>query len=202
MKIETVPVGLIETNCYLVLDENSRTLYVIDPGGDAGRICDAAKKFEFSKCIMLLTHYHIDHVAAAGAVARELNAETVFLRKEDHLYYFSPENHLLPYVPPAEDLPQVTDVLPEPCCFTLLALPGHTVGGAGFYCAAEKVLFAGDTIFSGSIGRTDFPGGDYDTLINSIRREILSLPDDIKIYPGHGGSTTVGAERVSNPYLS
>jgi glyoxylase-like metal-dependent hydrolase (beta-lactamase superfamily II) len=202
MKIATIPAGLLETNCYLVLDEATRTLYVIDPGGDAGKIIAAAGKYTFDKCVVLLTHYHIDHVAAAGAVAKELKVQQVFLRKEDHPYYYSPENHLLPYVPPAEDLPEVTDVLPEDCCFTLLALPGHTQGGGGFYCAAEKVLFAGDTIFDRSIGRTDFPGGDYDTLINSIRQEIFSLPDDVKIYPGHGGTTSVGAERTGNPYLS
>ncbi|MBQ9776795.1 MAG: MBL fold metallo-hydrolase [Lentisphaeria bacterium] len=202
MKIETLPAGLLETNCYLVTDDASRTLYVIDPGGDAEKLVSAAEKYTFERCVILLTHYHIDHVAAAGTAARELKAETVFLRKEDQPYYYSPENHLLPYVPPASDLPQVTDVLPEGCCFTLLELPGHTPGGAGFYCAAEKVLFAGDTIFASSIGRTDFPGGDYDTLINSIRQEIFSLPDEVTIYPGHGGATTVGAERVSNPYLS
>ena len=202
MKTETIPAGLLETNCYLVLDETSRTLYVIDPGGDAERIVAAARKFEFEKCYILLTHYHIDHVAAAGETAKQLNAAGTFLRKEDHPYYYSQENHLLPYVPPAYDLPQVTDVLPDGCCFALLELPGHTQGGAGFYCAAEKVLFAGDTIFERSIGRTDFPGGDYDTLIRSIRQEIFSLADDIKIYPGHGGTTTVGAERAGNPYLS
>ena len=202
MKIKTVPAGLLQTNCYQVLDEASKILYVIDPGGDAGFIAAAAGEFEFETCYILLTHYHIDHVAAAGEIAKQLNAAAVFLRKEDHPYYYSPENHLLPYVPPAEDLPTVTDVLPAGCCFTLLELPGHTQGGAGFYCAAEKVLFSGDTIFECSIGRTDFPGGDYETLIGSIRREIFPLADDVKIYPGHGGVTTVGAERAGNPYLS
>ena len=81
MKTETIPAGLLETNCYLVLDETSRTLYVIDPGGDAERIVAAARKFEFEKCYILLTHYHIDHVAAAGETAKQLNAAGTFLRK-------------------------------------------------------------------------------------------------------------------------
>ena len=100
MKIKTVPAGLLQTNCYLVLDEASKILYVIDPGGDAGYIAAAAGEFEFETCYILLTHYHIDHVAAAGEIAKQLNAAAVFLRKEDHPYYYSPENHLLPYVPP------------------------------------------------------------------------------------------------------
>ena len=201
MKIETLPVGMLETNCYLVLDEDKQICYIIDPGEDADRILAAVSGWAFERAVILLTHFHIDHVAAAGKVAAALNAGCVFLRREDHPYYYSPENHLLPYVPPAEDLPEVTDVLPDECCFTVLALPGHTEGGCGFYCAAEKVLFAGDTIFAGSIGRTDFPGGDYQALINSVRKEIFSLPDDVKIYPGHGPATSVGSERTTTPYF-
>ncbi len=202
MEIETLPVGLLETNCYLVRLPEKRRLYVIDPGGDAEEILRAAGRLEFDSSAILLTHAHVDHISAAGRVAEALSPDYIFLPVPDHEFYRSPENALPPYVPAAENLPEVTGSAIG-SDFTVLPLPGHTPGGCGFYFRdpPEPALFVGDTIFAGSIGRTDFPGGDHDTLLRSIRRQLLTLPDDLVLYPGHGPATTVGRERRLNPYI-
>ncbi len=200
MKIATIPVGLLETNCYLVFVEGSRTLYVIDPGADAGEILRQVRQFDFDRAAILLTHAHVDHIAAAGEVADGLGVDRVFLAPADHAFYRSPENALPPYIDAAENLPEPADFEPNDD-FSVIALPGHTPGGSGFLFRETPALFAGDTIFAGSVGRTDLPGGDPDALLHSIRTGIYPLPDDLVIHPGHGPVTTVGHERHTNPYI-
>ncbi len=201
--VKTIPVGSIATNCSLVFFEDEKVLLVIDPGADAADIIAAAKSFPFESARILLTHAHVDHISACGEVARALNVEKVEVASADAAMYASPENCFFPYFPPAKDLPPATVFAPLPCG-KVLDLPGHTMGGSGFLFddGKKQLLIAGDTIFCGSIGRTDLPGGDYETLISSIKNEILTLPDDIEIISGHGGSTTVGFERKHNPYLN
>ena len=201
--VKTFPVGSIATNCSLVFFEAEKLLLVIDPGADAKEIIAASKSFPFEKARILLTHAHVDHISACGEVARALNVEHVEVAPADAAMYNSPDNCFFPYFPPAKDLPPAADFSPLPCG-KILNLPGHTMGGSGFLLddGKRKILIAGDTIFCGSIGRTDLPGGDYETLINSIKNEILTLPDDVEIISGHGGSTTVGFERKHNPYLN
>ncbi len=200
MKITVLKVGPLETNCYLVQPNLSQKLYVIDPGGDSEVIIQSIKAFTYSQAIILLTHAHVDHIAASGKVAQALQLEEVYIASEDHEYYYSPYNALPPYIAVAKNLPKAVE-FPINSDFEVLRLPGHTPGGRGFLFRNEAVLFAGDTIFASSIGNTSFPGGDYPTLIQSIKTQILTLPDNITIYPGHGPKTTVGAERAHNPYL-
>ena len=201
--VKTFPVGSIATNCSLVFFEAEKLLLVIDPGADGAEIIAAAQSFPFKKARILLTHAHVDHISACGEVTRALNVEHVEVAPADAAMYASPENCFFPYFPAAKDLPPAADFSPLPCG-KILNLPGHTMGGSGFLLddGKKKLLIAGDTIFCGSIGRTDLPGGDYETLINSIKQEILTLPDDVEIISGHGGSTTVGFERKHNPYLN
>ncbi len=201
--VKTFPVGSIATNCSLVYFDDEKLLLVIDPGADAAEIIAAAKSFPFKKARILLTHAHVDHISACGEVAKALNVEKVEVAPADAEMYASPENCFFPYFPPAKDLPPATGFAPLPCG-KVLDLPGHTTGGSGFLFdnGKKQILIAGDTIFCGSIGRTDLPGGDYETLINSIKNEILTLSDDVEIISGHGGSTTVGFERKHNPYLN
>ena len=201
--VKTIPVGSIATNCSLVFFEDEKVLLVIDPGADAAEIIAASKSFPFESARILLTHAHVDHISACGEVARALNVEKVEVAPADAAMYASPENCFFPYFPPAKDLPPATGFASLPCG-KVLDLPGHTMGGSGFLFddGKKQILIAGDTIFCGSIGRTDLPGGDYETLISSIKNEILTLPDDIEIISGHGGSTTVGFERKHNPYLN
>ncbi len=194
----TEQVGLLEGNCYLV--PVGETLYIIDPGADAEIIVRRAREFECRERVILLTHAHVDHIGAVGAVARALNIKTVYLHRKDVDLYFSPANALPPWLPAAENLPQPDSTFASPD-FEILETPGHTPGGVCFYFKQYPVLFAGDTLFAGSIGRTDLPGGDHQQLIESIRGKLLGLPDSLDVYPGHGRSTTVGHEKIANPYL-
>ena len=200
LRIVTLPVGLLQTNCYLLFDADAGWLGVVDPGAEAERIVAAAREFPAARTVMLLTHAHVDHISAAGAVAAALGIREVCLADADRTLYRSPNNALEPYLPAARDLPETTAEITLPG-LTVLPLPGHTPGGAGFYFPADRALFQGDTLFAGSIGRTDLPGGDYPTLARSIRERIFTLPDDTAVYAGHGGPTTVGREKRSNPFI-
>ena len=203
LRMASLSVGPIDENCYLVHLEAPRRLYVIDPGADAGRIVEAAARFpEFDEARILLTHAHVDHIGAVGEVAKKLNATRVMLDPADGDIYRSPFNEIPPVLPAARDLPQTTDFEPDGD-FTVLRVPGHTPGGCAFLFEDEKhpVLFCGDTLFAGSVGRTDLPGGDWETLLESIRCELLPLPSETRAFPGHGCSTTIGEEKTQNPYL-
>lgn len=200
MNIKTLPVGLIDTNCYFVHLPEKRLLYVIDPGGDAAEIVAVARSFDFDRVEILLTHAHVDHISAAGEVAKALGIDCVRLAAADHPLYASPENALLPWLPPAKNLPPAKEFAPNDD-FTVIPLPGHTPGGSGLLFPTGNALFIGDTLFAGSVGRTDLPGGDYHSLMESIHSRLLTLPDDLNVYPGHGPATTIGRERAANPYL-
>lgn len=203
MKLEKLVLGPFGTNCFLVSMPDSGGLFIIDPAAEAEKIIAAAKKYDFTSARILLTHAHIDHISAAGKVAQSLNIARAEISPEDFDMYSSPANALPPYFEAATDLPPAEDFSPVPCC-RILALPGHTRGGSGFLFddGKEKFLISGDTIFNGSIGRTDLYGGNYAALIESIRQKILTLPDDLTIFPGHGEETTVGFEKKHNPYLA
>ena len=203
MQISTLSVGPIDENCCLAYVDKTRRLYIIDPGADAARIVEAAKSFpEFGEARILLTHAHVDHIGAVGAVARQLNVSRVMLDPADDEIYRSPYNEIPPILPAARNLPETEDFAPDGD-FTVLRVPGHTPGGCAFLFedGGRRVLFCGDTLFAGSVGRTDLPGGDWDTLMASIRRELLPLPPETRVFPGHGGSTSIGEEKDGNPYL-
>ena len=203
MEILSLTVGPIDENCYLVHLPSSHRLYVIDPGADAPRIVAAARRFtEVASVRILLTHAHVDHISAAGEVARELKIDKAMLDPADLPLYRSPVNAIPPILPPARGLPETTDFVTEGE-FEVLRVPGHTPGGCAFLFKGgeSKVLYSGDTLFAGSIGRTDLPGGDYETLIDSIRSELAGLPRETRVFPGHGGSTSIGEELDCNPYL-
>ncbi len=195
-----ITVGMLDVNCFLVPVAESEKLYIIDPGADASKIIAEAKKFDYKEVEILLTHAHVDHIGAIAELMLDLGVKTVRLHGADNELYFSPENHLLPYVPAAKGLPQPVNEF-ECADFEAIHTPGHTPGGVCYYFKNFPVLFTGDTIFAGSIGRTDFPGGNLDVLLESIREKVMSLPDDLVMLPGHGPETTVGTERKHNPFL-
>ena len=198
MKIRINVVGPIEVNCYTVEMEDK--LYVIDPGGDAEKIISQVNKTNKSLEAILLTHGHIDHICAVKEVSEAFNNIPVYLHKDDHNLYLNPNNCMLPFFPPIDNpVIPVQDIKTQD--FEIIHTPGHSRGSVCFYFSKDGILFSGDTLFCESIGRTDLPGGSYNTLISSIKDKILVLPEKTRVYPGHGASSTLKAEKKLNLFL-
>ena len=197
----TVVVGAFEVNCYLVPSPDKKTLYIIDPGGDAQDIIAAASAFSCQKAVILLTHCHADHIGAVGEVAKKLNITELYIDPADSAMYASPANCFPPYLPAAENLLTPSEWPPQTPDFEILHTPGHTPGGVCYYFREYNALFTGDPLLRASVGRTDFPGGNTATLMESISGRLMTLPDSLEIYPGHGYPSTIGFEKQNNPYL-
>ena len=197
---KTVTVGLLEVNCCLVQLPGSRTLYVIDPGGDWKLIEAEARSFDYDEAVILFTHAHVDHISAAGDIADALNVRRVYLNPADKPLDYSPGNTVGNYIPAAEDLPDTTWPPEEPRML-VLPCPGHSPGGVSYYFPELATVFCGDTLFFGSIGRTDLPGGNENELVKSVHEQIFKLPDETRVVPGHGPFTSVGYEKKHNPFV-
>ena len=204
MIIERLVVGPIEANCYIVADEASKEGMVIDPGADASTILKRVLQLGLKIKYIVLTHSHFDHVSAAGAVKKATGAILAVHEADAR----SLNDGLLARlagivsekVPPPDMLLKGWEELAVgDLKFIVLHVPGHSSGGIALY--GQDIVFTGDTLFEESIGRTDLPGGNYNQIIDSINCRLLDLDDDIKVYPGHGPDTTIGAERRGNPYL-
>ena len=196
LKIQTVIVGALEVNCYIVYDSETKEALIIDPGDEADRIIEAVKSLGVSPKGILLTHAHVDHIRGVGTVSAAFSLP-VWIHEADRAMYLSPDNAILPWLPAAANLPKPVDTPPQlpnhP--FEVIETPGHTPGGVCFYFKNEKQLFSGDTLFRGTYGRTDFPGGSAQKLFSSILTKLFTLPDDINVWPGHNDATTIGDEK-------
>ena len=207
MKIETIVVGEFEVNCYLVWDEKSRKSIVIDPGADGKTIIQPVSDNNLTLEAILLTHGHSDHIGAVREVKNRFQAPLYAGKGEERLLE-DPMANLSAVMgldisaPSAEHWVEDERLLDFGfVSFRVLATPGHSPGGVCYLDENGNRLFCGDTLFYGSIGRTDLPGCSHQQLLNSIFSKILPLPDGIVCHPGHGPSTTVGAERTNNPFL-
>ena len=209
LEIVSFELGPVLTNTYLVADTNTLESVVIDPASDGKMIVAEAEQRGWRITNIWLTHAHFDHLAGSAEVADNVNPPPpVALHPEDYplwrmqggAAYFG--MRIDPGPEPSVELRSGQILHLGEYEFEVRYTPGHTAGHVVFYCASEKIVFCGDVIFQGSIGRTDLPGGDYQTLIDSIRSQILSLPDDVRLLSGHGPQTTVGQERQFNPFLS
>lgn len=207
MKIYSREVGHIGTNCYVVVNEKDGECFVVDPGGDCDVILKMAEAAKAKITAILLTHGHSDHIGALDEL-RKATGAPVYMSEADSDCLSSPQANLSLFwgmnmtSAPAEhyvlDGEKITVAGMELQC---LATPGHTRGGVCYYSKDFGVAFVGDTIFCESIGRTDFPGGSYSGLLDSIKCKLLTLDDDVTLLPGHGPKTTVGWERRRNPFL-
>lgn len=202
MNIQTIQTGNIGENCYLVTA--GKTVYVIDPGADGRVIGSRIRSLgsSFDKVEILLTHSHADHIGAVPYIAEEFNAVTR-LAAADREIYFSPDNAFPPYIPLAVGLPEPADYDVN-VDYQVIATPGHTPGGVCLLFKAEdgtNHLFTGDTLFAGSVGRTDFEGGSMQQLSASLSKLVNTLASETVIYPGHGEPSTIGYEKTHNPYL-
>lgn len=209
MKIEINKVGNIETNCYLVINEETKETIVIDPGEDGDFIGDRINSQGLKCTAILYTHGHFDHATGTDDLKKALGYETKVyansLEREllmDSLLNHSEKHGLGSRQYPADIYIEDGEVL-SLAGFDIRAIstPGHTPGGMCYYFPDEGVLFSGDTLFNGSVGRTDFAEGDFATLVKSIVDKLYTLPEETKVYPGHMGDTTIGKEKTSNPYV-
>jgi hydroxyacylglutathione hydrolase len=206
MKIVQIPNGQFVENCYFVIDEASGACAIIDPGEGAGLIAQKLGAAGVRPVGIWLTHAHVDHVLGVPRLKAQTGAP-VSLHPADRLLYDHVPEQALAFGMRAEPLPVPDrelahgDRLPVGALeFLVRHAPGHSPGSVVF--EGNGVAFGGDVLFQGSIGRTDLPGGDFDTLLRSIERELLTLPDSTIVYSGHGPETTVGHERRSNPFLT
>jgi glyoxylase-like metal-dependent hydrolase (beta-lactamase superfamily II) len=207
MILETFPVGPLACNCTILGDREAGEAIVIDPGDEVGRIYRRLVELGLKLKQILVTHAHIDHVGGALKL-KGLTGAPILLNENDlpllkmmdqqanWLGVATPET-----APPDESLADGLRVGLDHYPAQVIYTPGHTQGSVCLHFAALKLLVAGDTLFEGSIGRTDLPGGDYGQIINSIQTRLLSLPDETRVLTGHGPATTIGAERRSNPFL-
>jgi glyoxylase-like metal-dependent hydrolase (beta-lactamase superfamily II) len=204
--IKQLPVGPIQTNCYIAACEETKEGVVIDPGDEAERILAEIKKDGLAIKYILNTHAHFDHILANTALMQATGAplaihplDIPLLRAGGGAKSFGLT------VPPAPEpdieLAEGDTISFGTHTFQVLFTPGHTLGHVSFYEANVGVVFDGDVLFAGGIGRADLPGGDYETLMNSINEKLMVLPDETTICSGHGPVTTIGQERATNPWL-
>ena len=197
MKFKTVTVGLYEVNCTLAID--GADAWVVDPGADEEAIEKAAEAEGAKIAGVLLTHAHFDHIGAIPGIKARFPEAPVYVHPSDEVMFGHPFNRLPPEYPSFPKPAGVVDARKFPLA-EVIETPGHTPGGVCYYFKEDGILLSGDTLFAGSVGRTDFPGGSMTTLVESLKK-LKALPDDTKVIPGHGPSTTIGEEKGSNPYL-
>ncbi|NLE77710.1 MAG: MBL fold metallo-hydrolase [Chloroflexi bacterium] len=206
MHIETIPVGPLQANCYLVQPTGKSRAWVIDPGGDAALLLRTLKKMGADVEAILCTHGHWDHVAAAPELSQATGAGVALHR--DELSLFKAGGGASWFGLPTSQYPDPQTLLAEgdsltlgEVTFTVWHTPGHSPGSVCFYSAAQGVLFNGDLLFQEGIGRSDLPGGSPQLLKASLQR-VLTLPDATRVFSGHGSETTIGHERQHNPWLA
>ena len=227
MLIHCLSLGMFQSNCYIVADEASREAVVIDPGDEAETILAAIDDLQVQVKLIIATHAHLDHVMAVGAVKEATGAPFLMHQRDAHLLDMLPQmgrmwlGQTLPPAPPVDQCLTPGDTVGlDNVKFKTLFTPGHSTGSVSLLWRQplgqptpvtvtgsslrqpwqRDVVFSGDALFAGGIGRTDL-GGDMDTLLHSIRSQLLSLPDDTLVLSGHGGPTTIGREKQFNPFV-
>ena len=203
--IRTFPVGPLQCNCSVIGDSLSGRALVIDPGGDADQILALVKELNLTVVAIIHTHAHLDHILAAGEIKKATGAP-IFLHESDQFLWNLVDQQCAMFGVPPVTLPDPDHYLKDDqaleCCGGVaIHTPGHTPGSISFWFEQYKTLIAGDTLFSGSIGRTDLPGGDFDQIVTSIKERIYSLDDEAVVVTGHGPNTTIGSEKVTNGFV-
>lgn len=205
MKIIQMEVGGLGTNCYIVYCEETRKAFVIDPGDDAQKIIAALNDKKLEVVAIINTHGHFDHVMANSKI-KQLTQAPIWIHSKDAAMLSSGSLNLSSYMGNGLKCGEADRELKDGDVLTagqfslkVLHTPGHTAGGISLLAGQD--VFVGDTLFAESIGRTDFPGGSYSQLIESIQTKLMSLDDSVKVYPGHGPATTIGWERRRNPFI-
>jgi len=205
MLIERIIVGELEVNCYIVAAEPGGKAVIIDPGADFAGIKRLLGKNKLQAECVINTHGHADHIGCDNEFGLP-----VYVHMLDRVFLLKPELNMSTVLGAAYSVAAEIRELEDNQVITaggvrmrVIHLPGHTPGGIALFCERDglRVLFSGDSLFRGTIGRSDLPGGDEHSLLAALRERILGLPEDTLVYPGHGGSTTVGEEKKNNPFL-
>ncbi|KPK77023.1 MAG: hypothetical protein AMJ79_04740 [Phycisphaerae bacterium SM23_30] len=209
MEIDCVVLGDFATNCYVVRESNAtKECLIIDPGYGAEPLVELLQTKKLQPQRILLTHGHCDHIAGIKLLRKKFGAVPVCISKADAPMLSNDKKNLtwmtgnlLRLDEPEEMFEPGDTIYLGALEFEVLSTPGHTPGSVSFYCAREKVVFVGDALFAGSIGRTDFPGGDLQALLKGVREQLFTLPDETRVYTGHGPATTTGMEKRTNPFF-
>ncbi|MBV8051310.1 MAG: MBL fold metallo-hydrolase [Acidobacteriaceae bacterium] len=204
---EILPVGPLQCNCSLIGDEITREAMVIDPGDDIEDILAVIAKHQLQVKQIVITHAHIDHVGGAMKL-RTATGAPILLNQNDYALLKMLDMQAVwvgmdspGQVDIDQSVKQADNITAGSLVANVIQTPGHTEGSICLYFPKEQKLIAGDTLFAGSIGRTDLPGGSFEKIIRSLHEKVLALPDETLVVPGHGPLTTIGAERESNPFL-
>jgi hydroxyacylglutathione hydrolase len=209
MIVERLILGAYETNCYILRSsETARDCLIIDAGFDGDKLVGFLRQHNFNPVALVLTHGHIDHIAGVIALRTEFPGIKIYIHELEAEMFTRPEQNLSAFAgysfntEPADSIIRDGDLIEEAGVkFQVIHTPGHTLGGISLYSERDGIAFVGDALFAGSVGRTDFPGGDMALLITGIKDKLLKLPDKTVVYPGHGPATTIGEEKVHNPFF-
>ena len=199
MKIEHLILGSYETNCYILRENEAvKDCMIVDTGLEAEALIEFLKSGQLNPAAAVFTHGHADHITGIPLLRENYPDIKIYIHKLDARMLTRATSN----TKPADELVEEGDVIEAAGIkLEVFHTPGHTQGGISLYSKDEKILFSGDTLFAGSVGRTDMPGGNMGQLIEGIKEKLLPLPEETLVYPGHGPATTIGQEKVSNPFL-
>jgi len=208
MIFEILPLGPLQTNCYLIGDNHCESLYVIDPGGDPHVIIERVNALKRRLKAVIATHCHIDHVGALADLVRYFNTGFIMHENEQEIVEHLPEQALFlgiscsDFPSPSKTVKDGDRLATDNHFLQIIHTPGHTPGSICLYHEKEELLFCGDTLFYESVGRTDLPGGNMNKLLSSIEKKIFTLPETVKLFPGHGRPSTIAHEKKYNPFTT
>ncbi|WP_026674873.1 MBL fold metallo-hydrolase [Alkalihalobacterium bogoriense] len=209
MNIHQIPLGPLQTNCYVLSNDKGEAV-IFDPGGNAEQLQNFLTEQQYTPVAILLTHAHFDHIGAVDFI-REKWDIPVYLHENEKGWLSDPAQNGSMYFMGDEEVKmkeashlvvKEEPITVGPFTFTVFFTPGHSPGSISYYFEKENIVFSGDALFSGSIGRTDLPGGNHEQLLQSIHSKLLELPEETVVASGHGPTTTIGNEMDSNPFLS